>query len=71
MKDTEQFVDKIGNIKLEEGKTMVSFDISDIYPSLPRQDVITAAKFSSHIKVQQMIPYHLVLYMYCQRKHAK
>ena len=41
IKDTEQFVDKIRNIKLEEDGTMISFDISDMYPSLPKQDVIT------------------------------
>ena len=41
IKDTEQFVDKIRNIKLEENGTMISFDISDMYPSLPKQDVIT------------------------------
>ena len=41
IKDTEQFVDKIRNIKLKEDETMISFDISDMYPSLPKQDVIT------------------------------
>ena len=41
IKDMEQFVDKIRNIKLEEGRTMIGFDISDMYPSLPKQDVIT------------------------------
>ena len=41
IKDTEQFVDKIKNIKLEEDETMISFDISDMYPSLPKWDVIT------------------------------
>ena len=41
IKDTEQFVDKIRNIRLEEDETMVSFDISDMYPSLPKQVVIT------------------------------
>ena len=41
IKDTEQFVDKIRNIKLEEDEIMISFDISDMYPSLPKQDVIT------------------------------
>ena len=43
IKDTEQFVDKIKNIKLEEDETMISFDISDMYPSLPKWDVITEA----------------------------
>ena len=41
IKDTKQFVDKIKNIKLEEDETMICFDISDMYPSLPKQDVIT------------------------------
>ena len=41
IKDTEQFVDKIKNIKLEEDETMISFDISDMYPSLPKQNVFT------------------------------
>ena len=41
IKDTKQFVDKIKNIKLEEYETMICFDISDMYPSLPKQDVIT------------------------------
>ena len=40
IKDTEQFVDKIRNVILEEDETIISFDISDIYPSLPKQDVI-------------------------------
>ena len=40
IKDTEQFVDKTGNIKLEE-ETMISFEISNMYPSLPKLDVIT------------------------------
>ena len=41
IKDTEQFVDKIKNIKLEEDETMISFDISDMYPSLPKRNVFT------------------------------
>ena len=41
IKDTKQFVDKIRNIKLEEDKTMISFDKADMYPSLPKHDVIT------------------------------
>ena len=41
VKDTEQFVDKIKNIKLVEEETMISFDISDMYPSLPKQHVTT------------------------------
>ena len=40
IKDTEQFVDKIRNIKLEEDETMISFDISDMYPSLLKQYAI-------------------------------
>ena len=40
IKDTEQFADKIRNIKLEEDETMISFDISDMYPSLRKQHVI-------------------------------
>ena len=40
IKDTEDFVAKIKNIELEEHETMVSFGISDMYPSLPKQDVI-------------------------------
>ena len=42
--DTEQFVDKIRNIKLEEDEIMISFDISDMYPSLPKQDVIEVVR---------------------------
>ena len=41
IEDTEQFVDKIRNVRLEEDETMISFNISDVYPSLPKQDVIT------------------------------
>ena len=41
VKGTEQFADKIRNIKLEEDKTMVTFNISNIYPFLHKQDVIT------------------------------
>ena len=41
IKNTEQFVDKIKNIRLEEDETMISFDISDMYPSLPKQNVFT------------------------------
>ena len=40
IKDTEQFADKNRNIELEEDKIMISFDISDMYPSIPKQDVI-------------------------------
>ena len=40
IKDTEQFVHKIRIVILEEDETIISFDISDIYPSLPKQDVI-------------------------------
>ena len=40
-KDTEQFDGKIRNAKLEEDETMISFDISDMHPSSPKQDVIT------------------------------
>ena len=40
-KDTEQFDGKIRNAKLEEDETMISFDISDMHPSLSKQDVIT------------------------------
>ena len=40
IKETEQFVDKIRNIKLEEDKTMINLDISDMYPSLLKQDFI-------------------------------
>ena len=41
IKDKEQFVDKSRITKLEENETKISFDISDMYPSLPKQDVIT------------------------------
>ena len=41
IKDTEQFIDKVRNIKLEEDETMISFDILDMHPSLPKEDVIT------------------------------
>ena len=41
IKDTEQFDGKIRNAKLEEDETMISFDISDMHPSLSKQDVIT------------------------------
>ena len=40
MKDTEHVPDEIRNIKLEEHKAMASFDIPDIFPFLPKQDVI-------------------------------
>ena len=40
IKDTEQLADKNRNIELEEDKIMISFDISDMYPSIPKQDVI-------------------------------
>ena len=32
IKDTEEFVDKVRNIKVEEDEAMIRFDISDIYP---------------------------------------
>ena len=41
IKDKEQSVDKSRITKLEENETKISFDISDMYPSLPKQDVIT------------------------------
>ena len=41
IKDTEKFVDKIRNIKLEENKKLIMFDISDMHPSLLKRDVIT------------------------------
>ena len=41
LKTRNNFVDKIRYAKLEEDETMISFDIPDMYPSLPKQDVIT------------------------------
>ena len=41
IKDTEQLVDKIRNVKLEEDEKMVSFDISSMYPSLRKLVAIT------------------------------
>ena len=32
----KKFVDKIRNIKLEQEETMISFDISGMYPILPK-----------------------------------
>ena len=39
IKDTEQFVEKIENLKLEQEETIVSLDI-DMYSSLPKEGVI-------------------------------
>ena len=36
IKNTEQFVNEIRNLKLKEDQTMISFGISDMYPSLPK-----------------------------------
>ena len=41
IKDTEQLVDKIRNVKLEEDEKMISFDISSMYPSLRKLVAIT------------------------------
>ena len=50
----EQFVDKIRNIKIEEDETMVSFDISNMYPSLPKQYVM--AKVGKRINDENFNP---------------
>ena len=39
IKDTEEFVDKVRNIKVEEDEAMIRFDISDIYPFWSKQDI--------------------------------
>ena len=41
IKDAEQLVDKIRNVKLEEDEKMISFDISSMYPSLRKLVAIT------------------------------
>ena len=41
IKDTEQLVDKIRNVKLEEDEKMISFDISSMYISLRKLVAIT------------------------------
>ncbi|XP_057308243.1 uncharacterized protein LOC130646122 [Hydractinia symbiolongicarpus] len=40
IKDTEQFVNKVKEINLDENEKLVSFDIADMYPSLPKSEVI-------------------------------
>ena len=40
IKDSQDFVQKLKNKKLQEGEKLVSFDISDMYPSLPKEQVI-------------------------------
>ena len=40
IKDTEEFVNKIKGEKLLEGEKIVSFDIVDMYPSLPKIEVL-------------------------------
>ena len=41
LKTRNNLLIKLGISKVEEDKIMISFDISDMYPSLPKQDVIT------------------------------
>ena len=41
IKNTEKFAKKIKNIKLEQEETIISFDISGMYPSLPKEEVVT------------------------------
>ena len=40
IKDTEQLVSTIKNEKLDKNESMISFDISDMYPSLPKSEVL-------------------------------
>ena len=40
IKNSEQFVNKLKNIQLQEAEKIASFDIADMYPSLPKQHVI-------------------------------
>ena len=43
IKDSEDFINKIKNETLQENERIVSFDISDMYPSLSRKDVVQEA----------------------------
>ena len=40
IKDTGDFVDKLKDITLNDDEKLISFDIADMYPSLPKEEVI-------------------------------
>ena len=44
IKDTEEFVSKLKNEKIEDDEKLISFDIADMYPSLPKLDVFNEVK---------------------------
>ena len=44
MQDSESFVENIKYEKLSDDERFVSFDIKDMYPSLPKYDVLSEIK---------------------------
>ena len=40
IKDTSDFVDKLKDVTLNDNEKLISFDIADMYPSLPKEEVI-------------------------------
>ena len=44
IKDSESFVENIKHEKLSDDEQFVSFDIKDMYPSLPKYDVLSEIK---------------------------
>ena len=40
IKDSEDFINNIKNERLQENEKIVSFDISDMYPSLSKNEVV-------------------------------
>ena len=44
IKDSKGFVENIKHEKLSDDEQLVSFDIKDMYPSLPRYDVLSEVK---------------------------
>ena len=44
MQDSESFVENIKYEKLSDDEQFVSFDIKDMYPSLPKYDVLSEIK---------------------------
>ena len=62
IKDSKSFVENIKNEKLNDDEQFVSFDIKDMYPSLPKYDILTEIRnrindnsFSTNINKSALI----------------
>ena len=65
VKNSEHFVNSIKNIKVEEGETLVSYDVTALYPSIPQEEAIDIIsqkllQDNSLKKRTGMTPHHII-----------